>query len=87
MRRALIAALEWVSDAADRARFALWSKSVAENGAPKLLALMAALQDADDSLQCADQALDDGDVTEAQRLLALGRASLMDHLEELKGLL
>lgn len=46
-----------------------------------------ALDDADDTLQAADNALDDGHTDEAQRLIAIGRESLAGHIQRLKGLL
>jgi t-SNARE complex subunit (syntaxin) len=66
-------------------QFDSWARSA--NGSARLQAILGALQDTDDSLETIDRALDDGDIAEAQRLLALGRASLMEHMEELKGLL
>lgn len=57
------------------------------NGSARLVAFHDAVIDADDTMQAADAALDEGDVDEARKLLQLGRESLADRITELKELL
>lgn len=78
----------YLSGLYDRARVALYlRRQDVPNGSTKLQALYQALDDADDTLQAASRAIRAGDHSEALHLLALGRSSIADHIEELKGLL
>lgn len=57
------------------------------NGSARLVAFHDAVSDADDTLEAVDSAIADGDLQEARRLIALGRESLADRIDELKELL
>ncbi len=84
MKFVLAAIARWL----DNERFARWLRDPdAPNTSPKLLAIYQAIDDTDDTLQAVDKAIAERDYDEARRLVELGRASIKEHITELRELL
>jgi hypothetical protein len=77
--------LETLAKWLDEARYWFWKRF--QNGSVELQLALQTVVDTEDSLDAIEAAMQDGDISEALRLINIARESLTEHVESLRGLL
>lgn len=69
----------------DDLKYRYWKRF--QNGSEELQLALQTVVDTEDSLDAIEQAMQDGDISEALRLIKIARESLTEHIDTLRGLL
>ena len=69
----------------DELKYRYWKRF--QNGSDELQLALQTVVDTEDSLDAIEQAMQDGDISEALRLVNISRESLREHVDTLRGLL
>jgi hypothetical protein len=69
----------------DDLKYRYWKQF--QNGSTELQLALQTVVDTEDSLDAIEQAMQDGDISEALRLVNISRESLREHVDTLRGLL